>query len=145
MKSQFACLVAAGLTALCLGPPIAAAAPTQPYAATANSDRVETTFANSQTRRRIRVETIQFSLAGALPRAEVALRNTTGQERRFDYLIEWKTADGQDAQTNSTWRTVFLAPNEVETITSVGQVESAYSARLIIREVRMPRPAKERS
>lgn len=115
-------------------PTPAVAQDTGPPVHAADSSRFEVVYITRATERRITMGVPIFALVGALSRMEVEVSNPTGSERRFEYLIEWYGRDGAKAQTSAMWRSLYLLPNERQTLRSVAQLEQAYRARLTIRE-----------
>ncbi len=114
---------------------VSAPAPARSQEAPALSDRrMDVVYLNRSVARRVSVSVPRFEMAGTLPKLEADVTNTTSSERRFEYKIEWLTEEGGAAQTTSTWRTLFLLPNETQTLMSVGQVRHAHRARLSLRE-----------
>lgn len=136
MKSgKIAVLALAGmLLSVPLTAPVAQAQLTAPTSAVTDSSRLEVIYITRTTQRRIGIGAPLFSTVGTLPRMEVEVSNPTGSERRYEYLVEWFGQDGSKAQTSSNWHSVYLLPQERQTVRSMGQLQHAYRARLTIRE-----------
>lgn len=137
MKSRWSSGLALGgvfWVMACIVPVVPVALGQPPLAATQDSSRLEIIYVTPNTGRRIGLGVPLFTLVGTLPRMEVEIRNTTRSERRYEYLVEWFGMDGSKTQTISMWHSLYLQPNERQTIRSVGQVPQAYRARLTIRE-----------
>jgi uncharacterized protein YcfL len=114
--------------------PLAAAQQTEAAPAYADASRLEVIYVTRTTQRRIQFGAPLFGVVGTLPKLEVEVSNPTGSERRYEYLVEWYGQDGSRTQTSNMWRSIYLLPNERQTIRSMGQLPEAWRARLTVRE-----------
>ncbi|MBC7768830.1 MAG: DUF1425 domain-containing protein [Phycisphaerales bacterium] len=92
---------------------------------------------NMETRglaRRVELGAAQFRPVGRYQLVELQAQNVTSRDQHVEYKIDWFDREGFSVQTASTWQRLHLSPQAFEAIRSVGQVDTAYSARLTIRD-----------
>lgn len=92
------------------------------------------TMETSSLGRRIELGPARFRMAGRYQMVEVQAQNLSSRDQHLEYKIDWFDREGFSVQTTSTWQRLDLSPRAYEAIRSVGQVDSAYSARLTIRD-----------
>lgn len=95
---------------------------------------LEINYETSGLARRIEFGPAQFRIMGRYQMFQVQAQNITSRDQRLEYKIDWFDAGGFSVQTTSNWMPLTLSPRQFQAIQSVGQVATAHSARLTLRD-----------
>lgn len=105
-----------------------------PALAQSGAPQLTINLESSSIGRRIELGQPRFRAAGRYQMVEVQAQNVSSRDQTIEYKIDWFDREGFSVQTTSTWQSLRLSPNAYEAIRSVGQTDTAHSARLTIRD-----------